>query len=275
MSYKIFIPSYKRSHLMLDKNRRTTPTFMSKKKRENSTIVIRKEDKVFYEEVLEKRWPELNLHVLSENAKNIPTTRDEILKTASMLKIQYLIMIDDDIIFAYKPDPKTYVTFEEKHFDWMVDDLLFHCSEEYPIIGITARQFSNNKVNPSDENTRIIQVYCIHIPTWEREQIYFETEEMEFATDYKFILEWLARGYKNLCLNTYTRDDIAQMEGGCETYRTADLHSQSMKVLYKMFPEVVSLRWKNNGTWKEPRLNCMVQWKKAYDLYSRRSDNGK
>lgn len=274
MKYRILIPTYKRARLMMDPNRRHTVDWFSKELLKKTSLALREEDADNYDPVLEK-YEGLGSVILEEHPKNIVQTRDELLEYC--YNFDYVITMDDDLKFAYKPyidentlDAKKYITMDEETSEEMVDDLIRHCDDLHPIVGITARQFSNEKTAVYEENTRLIQVTCIKSDVWAKEHIYYGDSGMEFASDYYFTLEWLARGYKNRVLNRYTRDDVAQAKGGCETYRTAEMHTESMKKLYKLFPEVVSLKWKNNGTWEEPRLNCSVRWKKAFDLYARR-----
>ncbi len=83
-------------------------------------------------------------------------------------------------------------------------------------------------------------------------------------TDYAFVLTMLQRGYHNICLNKYCRDDNTQTPGGCYSMRTVELASLSAVRLSKMFPGIAMPYVKNTGTWDEPRVNVRIAWKKAF-----------
>ncbi len=192
--------------------------------------------------------------------------RDFIVRYCYENDIVNCIMIDDDIRFAVhelKAEKTTYHPMSKEEFHSMIMDLLEASSPELPLAGIQARQFSNNKLSKFEYNTRIIQLQALHIPTIISEGVTF-TYEAPFISDYNFALELLTRGYRNIVLNKYTRDDKPNEKGGCSEYRTAELQSASAVALYKKFPDVVRLVQKTNGSWKTPRINPVVSWKKAY-----------
>ena len=59
-----------------------------------------------------------------------------------------------------------------------------------------------------------------------------------------------------------------QSKGGCSTFRSLDLHNESMKQLQQKFPSFVKLKEKiakNSGEWSNKiKLAAIIQWKKAY-----------
>lgn len=264
--YAILIPTYKRADRLRDSSGQHTLAYLDSSLEDRTVLIVRESEKEDYLPVCEVY--DVGIHTIPDNVDGIRGTRNECLKWAKNKNIEKLIMIDDDLRLSKKPDAKTYRTFvaDLGHFQEMVDDLLDHCSSEYPVVGITARQFSNGKTEPYEENTRIIQVFCLHIPTILKEKVNFTMcPNLVFMTDYAFTLTMLQRGYKNLCLNTYCRDDNTQTPGGCAEYRDADSATKAAIALYRAFPKVVKPYVKTSGTWGAQRVNVRISWKKAYN----------
>lgn len=270
-NFIIAIPSYKRAERLMKK---IGPLNITSEDLMNQTFLfVREEETEEYLPVAEKFGCGL-IPIVMMPEEGIPETRDRILEHCFDMGIKKLIMIDDDVNFAIHDLNKkkaNYYTMDENMYADMIFELLNHTDEENALTGITARQFSNNRMNQVDTNGRIIQVSCMHIPTIEREGFHF-TYGAPYCSDYFFVLSMLTQGFGNKILNTYTRDDNANEAGGCSVKRTADLQNKSAVALYKLFPEVVSLHQKSNGTWKEPRINPHIQWKKAFGLYVERKE---
>ena len=268
MNYKIVIPTHKRSEHLLSDKLNNTLRYIGPAMKDRTYIAVRDEEEPDYLRVAERFGVGMHHLYLNED-EGIPETRDAILEKAYEKELDYLIMIDDDLRFATRVGNQ-YTNFDEEGqaFGQMVTDLMARCHERTPLTGITARQFSNAKPDFS-ENTRIIQLFCFHIPTLRKAGISFTGSGMRYMTDYYFTLSLLQRGYKNLSLNNYTRDDVAQYPGGCSVRRTVDLYNQSAKRLKKHFPTIVRLEWKTGGTWKAPRITPYVSWKRAYQEFDR------
>ncbi len=268
-TYKIVIPTHKRAEHLLNKKGNNTLRYIGPAMRDRTYIAIREEEEPEYLRVAERFGVGMN-HLFLKEEEGIPETRDVILEEASKEGWEHLIMIDDDLKFATRSLGNKYTTFDEEgqEFGKMIMELMVQCDEGVPLVGITARQFSNDKPSYSG-NTRIIQLLCFHMPTIVSTGLTFTGSGMRYMTDYYFTLSLLQCGYRNLCLNTYTRDDIAQFPGGCSVRRTVDLYNESARKLKKHFPDLVRLEWKTGGTWKAPRITPYVSWKKAF----RRSEN--
>ncbi len=265
LDYAIVIPSWKRAERIRTATGNHTLAYIDRSLGDKIHIASRDEDAEEYAEVSDQYGLANGIRI-PDNVKNgIVGTRDIILDWAVACGIEKLIMMDDDLQLCVKPDAKTYKTMiNGVGFKDMIDDLLIWTSDEYPVVGITARQFSSDKTTKFDKNTRIIQVFSLHIPTIQKEDMSFGQFGLEFMTDYAFILEMLQRGYKNVCLNTYCRNDVSQAPGGCAEYRTVEKASKSAIALSKLYPELVKPYVKTTGSWDEKRINVRVAWKKAY-----------
>lgn len=255
--FAIVIPTYKRSDILF--NKANTLDYMEKDILDKTWLNIRIDEFEHYDKVITK-YPGIG-SIVYRDQFGIPKTRDNILHDCNN---EYLIMIDDDIRFASRNKNK-YTPLSKPGFTYMINDMISHCTSLCPIVGITARQFSNNLTEPIKENTRIIQVYCLHMPTIHKEGVKFSDADIPFMTDYYFTIKHLTLGYKNKILTEYTRDDNMQTPGGCATYRTVKLCNQSAIGLSKLFPDIVKPYYKESGTWEEKRINVRVQWKKAFN----------
>lgn len=101
----------------------------------------------------------------------------------------------------------------------------------------------------------------------------FPTDEIDFtsltcAQDYFILLQCLTKGYPNrVSLRYRVRPALTQAAGGCQEYRTLDVHNDSMRKLQQFFPEFVTLKEKvaKGGEWGgKTKLAATIQWKKAY-----------
>lgn len=262
-NFIIAIPSYKRADKLAN-TENTTLSYISNDLLAKTCLFVRDEE---YEEYLEKVKPKyssnLSIFNLGKINGHIPETRDKIIDACD--KCEYLIMIDDDIRFAYRPNMDSYYVPQNKDiFENMIIEMLKNCFEEIPLVGIAPRQFSHNLKEPIKQNWRIIQVFCMHIPTIIKENIKFMDPKMDYMTDYYFTISLLQRGYKNRVLTRYTKDDIMQAHGGCSEYRTEKNTNESAIKLHKIFPEIVTPYVKEGGTWGKSHIGVRIKWKKAY-----------
>ncbi len=263
-NYLIGIHSYRRGDWLLEDHPNSL-ALMSKKIIANTIIFIRKEERESYLGVAEKFGVVLRCVDVPKESY-LALTRDIMLDYAIENNYTHYIMLDDDIRFASRPNLNSeYFPLTKETFEVMIKEVLLMCSDEYPITGVVARQFSNNFDTIYRENQRIIQLMCIHIPTIRKDRVYFNALDLVCMSDYFFVLSYLKKGYKNRVITTFTRDDKMQTEGGCSVYRTAQTVSDSAIKLHKAFPDCVSLAYKRTGTWKEERIDVKMQWKKAFD----------
>lgn len=208
-------------------------------------------------------------------------TRQFVIERAKKIKVDKLFMIDDDLKLAtcerVPYEKPIYTTFDQKHcndFSNMYEDMSLVCSEKRPMVGITARQFSQQK-KEIERNTRLIQLVALHVPTLEKHNIDFKPaieKGLRYMSDYYLCLKLLYLGYQNVSLNFYTRDDYTNSSGGCSIRRTTKEQSKSALILKDFFPEVVTPFVKTNGKWKEKRINVRISWKKALGMEQEKTE---
>lgn len=263
MKFAICIPSYQRAERLLYSQGQITLAYVATTLLDKTYLFVRESEEESYLPVAEKYG--VGLITVPDDVNGIKGTRDCILDWAKEQELEKCIMIDDDIRLDWKPDARTYKRMiGGEYFDRMIADLLDVCRPDYPVVGITARQFSNNKTEYADFDTRIIQVFCLHMPTILKAGIRFSQFAAPFMSDYYFVLSMLQTGYHNICLNHYCRDDNTQTPGGCSSVRTVENASKSAVTLSKAFPGIVTPYVKTTGTWSENRVNVRISWKKAF-----------
>jgi hypothetical protein len=110
----------------------------------------------------------------------------------------------------------------------------------------------------------------------------FPKEKIDFtglkcAQDYYILLQLLTQGYQNAVSFRYrVRPELTSADGGCQEYRTIQVHNESMEKLKEAFPDFVTIRTKQqkNGKWKGmDKHAATIQWKKAYASSQKEKEN--
>jgi len=270
--YKIVIPSYKRADILLS-NDKNPLSYMDSEMLNSTIIFVRYEEFKYYQAVL-KKFKGLKMCVLCR-VSHIGNTRDDILKYCYSKNYEKILMIDDDITFKKRINNYTLkrVNQTKEMFTKMIYTLFRNCSNNIPLIGIDEDSFNGFNQFQYDYNVGIIQVYCIHLPTLKEANIGFSDYNLQVMEDYYFTLKLLTLGYKNMCFNIYTRHNKTQSPGGCSEYRTIEIDKKSAKILKKIFPNFITVKYKQSGNWDIKRIVVNAKWKKAFNkkLYEERS----
>lgn len=269
---KIAIPSHLRS-FKFEKGSGTI-RYIPKEMYEHCFVAVHEAEAEQYLSVVPTDFPVLPIPAGIETEGNRPRARDYIIKYSIEQGYEKIIMLDDDLLFARrnigslgagsKEDCKL-TAQTQADFTEMTQEILDSVNEEFPIVGIRMRGFCSSTSEWETHNGPIIHVYGLHLPTIAKVGIMFEQEKQPYMADYRFILNYLVRGYKNKVLNVWTHDSQQRTTGGCKPYRTAELQSYSAKRLYKVFPDLVTVKWKNGKNWPEPFLDVNIKWKKAFN----------
>lgn len=256
-NYAITVPSYKRADVLLKKGY-TTDCLSSTG--ETVYVFVRKEEyKEYSEEVFSIE--NIKLVMLPETAINMATTRDAMLAWAVKNNIEYLYMFDDDCKFAYRETaPGQLINSTSKEVSEMLLALRENCNEEYPLVGPRMRAFANGSKELVQLNSRIIFGWCLHMPTVIKNNWKYDWEGKTMS-DFHIQLTIISAGYDTKTLNNYTLDSMGK-DGGCFTYRTREMQSESAMLLEKEFPHCVSLRIKEDKE-GEPYYDVTVYFSKA------------
>ena len=186
-------------------------------------------------------------------------------------KYKYVWFMDDDLKFSYREEGSTKLTLSTTT---QISDMFRSMKEaiaDYPLVGISTR-LGNNFVEKSfDTICRVTRCYALSTQVFKDLGIKFNPIEPFVAEDFHMTLCLLNAGHKNMVLYNYAQEDIgSNAAGGCSVYRTAMVQETTMKWMAANHPEV-TLKVKTNKTgWNLPgsvnneRLDCIIQWKKAY-----------
>lgn len=197
-------------------------------------------------------------------------------------KARYVLMLDDDMDFCYRPDvaqPKLEMSNGERVdrmlrtlSGWLSDDGFVH-------VGISARQgnnrpfFNDEKVyglHPYRDATRMMNAYAYDVRGLRKAKV--ELGRMEVMEDFDLTLQLLRRGLPNRVSFEYCWNQRGSgAQGGCSTYRTPEMQAEAAHKLASFHPDFVKVVTKaskeTSASWKgmKERVDVVVQWRDAYD----------
>ena len=253
---KIYIPSLGRADKVVTLNS------IPEKWLDRTKVVVTQKEYNSYA----KHIPLENLLVIPTRIKGISKTREHIMNVCNE---RTLLMLDDDMVFCKRlsmAHPKLKSIDNDRDMNNLfaiVEKLL----KNYPAVGISARQ-GNNRVNEEvRECTRMMNAYAFDIPKMRELGINFgRTPVME---DFDVTLQLLRKGFKNAVIYKYCWNQRGSgAEGGCATYRTAELQKKGALKLKKLHPDFVKIVEKESKSgWDgmKIRTDVIVYWRKAYE----------
>ena len=206
------------------------------------------------------------IRVLPDHVQNIGQTRQWIMDNA---EDDAVIMMDDDLVFAVRgkrEDNPLYLspaTHEDviEMAEWMYESL----TDRFSLVGISAREGNNRKPEPTEQNTRMMRCWGIHVPTFKKVGASFES--MPCMEDFDVFLTFITNGYPNVVSNTWTTNQAgSNTDGGCSTYRTLEVQAAAAEALAAKYPGIVKAVEKETKTaWGGGvRKDVTIYWKKAY-----------
>lgn len=243
----IAIPSYNRANLLLNKALTLDAVYKAQVwsgEKLDVRLYVRDSEAEAYKPVAERYG--CTLCTVGEDYYPVAKCRDYILRKAHEQGVTNVIMLDDDLRFAYRPtvkDPLVKCTPENVYE--LIDTLYNNTNATTPLTGPRVRLFANNAKEEISKNSRIICASCIHVPTVIERCWTYEWEALVME-DFHFQLRLLTEGYTTLTYNRWTADSglASTGAGGCGTWRTAEVQTTAAKALAKAFPHCVKLRAK-------------------------------
>jgi len=229
---------------------------------------------------LENRGVNVKAEYVPEEYNGISHTRKWILtELAEKYNESNVLMLDDDMDFCYRPDmasPSLETIKDLPRFEAMLDLLEDWLLQGFVHVGLAARQGSNNTYEPYREATRMMNAYAYD--TIALKEIGVELGRLPVMEDFDLTLQLLRRGWPNRVSYQYVWNQRGSgAEGGCSSYRTAEMQMNAAKELQRLHPNYVSVVMKSTGSvWKdmEERGDVIVQWQKAYEEGKNARDQG-
>jgi hypothetical protein len=222
---------------------------------------------------LQNRGVNVSIEYVPKEYDGISRTREWILTQLSIKTGEhFVLMLDDDMDFCYRPnmtDPALETIKDLERFEAMLDTLEQWLTDGFVHIGLAARQGSNHFLGPEPfrDVTRMMNAYAYD--TQALKELNVEMGRISVMEDFDLTLQLLRKGYPNRVSYQYVWNQRGSgAEGGCSSYRTAELQTKSAQLLQQYHPEYVSLVTKSAGSvWKdmEERSDVNVQWQKAYE----------
>lgn len=259
----ICVPSRGR-HLFLGNNQKTFSYLKGTK--HNVWIAVREEEEITYDFFNKEDY---NIFTVLD-CKNIAYKRQQVMEFAKVKGIEKVLFYDDDLQmyarnerfsskYAIGNFPKVQIA------DEMSDQLFSICSEKYPMVGVATKQASFKLSKAFEYNKRIVQGFCLHVPTFFKEGLTFESDFV-FMEDYKIQLELRSKGYILPTINSFCIGDSGRIDGGCQEYRNQDAHEDAALGLHALFPECTKIKKvKANTYWAHDRLDLSIDFKSLVD----------
>lgn len=254
---EIFIPTYGRH------DKQHTFRHLPKSLQKKTTLVVQDREKHLY--------TGYRVLVLPKKIETISPARQYIMDYAVKNGYSKLCMLDDDLRFDVRrmDDNGKFLVADEKQ----IEELFLEISrklEDFAHVGVLAREGGNREVAEMRRCTRMMRVLAYQVDTFKDEKIKFD--RLPLQEDFDVTLQFLRKGYPNLVLCKWVQGQgTSNADGGCSHFRTIEMHNQNVKklaALHKGYVKIVEKETK--GAWNgQPRLDVMVQWKKAYESSQR------
>jgi hypothetical protein len=210
----------------------------------------------------------------------IAKTREWILGPfAKQQKAKYLLMLDDDMDFCWRPDitsPQLVTIDDGPRLRAMLDTLEGWLDDGFVHVGLSARQGNNNQFNNDDgvygyhkyrDATRMMNAYAYDVKKLAALKV--DAGRNPVMHDFDLTLQLLRLGLPNRVSFEYCWNQRGSNKaGGCSTYRDAALQQKSAEQLKHDHPDFVKVVLKKTkDAWKgmQERYDVNVQWRKAYD----------
>ena len=265
--YEIFIPSRERTDLMRDR-RGAWKLFNPTSCNYPVKVVVRDIEEADYLQAsgLSEFSPDqLGLGVTTTPSVNmdIAKTRQLIVEEAHERGLEYLFMLDDDVVLSYRDESlsskygsRVEELFARDGLNQCLLECLKMCGPEYPMVGLPLRFGSVSRKYMFEKNSTIIRFVCLHVPTLMKEGVSYTGLGGGVMEDYYVQLSLLSKGYRTMTNCRFAIDDYGTGKpGGCSTTRSVEVHNESAELLAQKF-ECVDLKWKKTSFWPEERLDC-------------------
>ena len=196
--------------------------------------------------------------------------RQVMLEEANMDGIEYLFGAEDDIILDYRrSDIKTKfypVHTKEGKFLELIETSIKICGPKYPMVHPRLRFHADSAKYRYEKNSPAIRFVCFHVPTLMKHGITFNGLGRRYMSDRYIQHSVNSLGLVSIAFGNFVVGDRGTgTKGGCKELRTAEEHSESAREMKRRFPDNIKLKFKNNGNWNEPRVDCIQYLKKYLD----------
>ena len=208
---------------------------------------------------------------------NIAAVRHWIGLRARSLGQDRFVICDDDVGFLVRRGEDTWQLRGtepdevRQMLEWMDSSLAGGVQN----VGISAREGNSHSGKGSTEELARQNVRLMRVQGFQTEAfLACEHGRTRVMEDFDVSLQILEAGGSNLCSFWWSQGQSRTNEdGGCSEWRTHEVHEQAVRRLAELHPGLVTLTQKQNKTDADgfgTRVECIVQWKSAYQAGQRR-----
>lgn len=192
--------------------------------------------------------------------------RDWIIEHAFRRNIDYVIMLDDDLVFATRRVDNTALfkantaADNKRMFKSLIQTL-----KRYAHVGILDKFGANRQPPGVLFNTRMMRVLAYDVAVLR--ELKFKFAACDLMCDFDATLTLLRAGYANVVLSDYAQDHgSSNAKGGCSLYRTDERQAQAALKLHAAHPDFVKVVTKETkSSWGGgQRTDVQIAWKKAF-----------
>jgi hypothetical protein len=200
------------------------------------------------------------------SVKGIASKRDWMVGHAIRQGYKYIVMIDDDVVFAKrrKDDLTKFEAMHGEDYENMFRRLFAELKTSGHV-GMLSREGGNRVTSKMVHNTRMTRVLGYELKILQNTREKFS--DMPLMEDFHMTLALLRKGIGNTVLCDYVHNQgSSNAPGGCSTYRTPELQSQAAHKLAELHSGFVKVMQKETKTaWGGgARTDVVVSWKKAF-----------
>lgn len=207
--------------------------------------------------------------VIPTRARGIADTRQFILEYARRLGFEHIAMMDDDLNFFYrrKDEPEKFAMCTPAK----IRELLNRIDREllsFAHVSVMAREGANRVTDAHRDVSRPLRIYAYDVPRVMASGARYHSGLVQ--DDFDMTLQLLRKGLPNRVIADFVHNQrSSHAPGGASCYRTIESHNASVRVLADLhapFVRVVEKPPLKSGGWDgQPRLDCVIAWKKAYE----------
>jgi hypothetical protein len=252
----IVIPTKGRAH------KQTTLVSLPPVIRRKVRLVVYQDEAKLYR----NHWPDQPLWVVPKHVQGIADKRRYLIEN---VRTRYLLMLDDDFRFCYRPTMKKpsliYLEKEDDRFVRMFTRMR-ELGDRYIHVGVSHRSGNHTQTKPLKKVGRIAGAYLYDLVRLKKAKV--KLGRVEVMEDFDVTLQLLRKGYANVILVRYCYNHMgySNAKGGCSSYRTLKVQRRAALKLAELHHPFVKVVKRKAPTWQgmTKRTDVIVYWKKAY-----------
>lgn len=214
-----------------------------------------------------KRWPDDSVSPIP--VMGISETRKWLM---GFCRTRYCMMLDDDMVFAYRPVMSSPKLLSVSAAGVGVSQLMTYwlgLMKQFAHVGLSARQGNNHVSEPYKTCCRMFNAYTYDLAVLEPllRAGKVVPGRLPVMEDFDLTLQLLRAGHPNAVIYRWCWNQPgSNAAGGCSQYRTGEMQAQAATELARLHPGFVRVVEKESKNWDgmNKRMDVTVYWQKAY-----------